>query len=38
MDKIKVGFYRNYFVDRRDAKCLTIVIIGKIIGLLLIGC
>jgi hypothetical protein len=29
-----VGFYRNYFVDRRDAKCSTNVIIGKIIGLL----
>jgi hypothetical protein len=26
------------FVDRRDAKCTTNVIIGKIIGLLPIGC
>jgi hypothetical protein len=33
-----VGFIEIIFVDRRDAKCSTIVIIGKIIGLLLIGC
>jgi hypothetical protein len=33
-----VGFIEIIFVDRRDAKCVTNVIIGKIIGLLLIGC
>jgi hypothetical protein len=32
-----VGFIEIIFVDRRDAKCTTNVIIEKIIGLLLIG-
>jgi hypothetical protein len=37
MDK-KWVFIEIIFVDRRDAKCSTIAIIGKIIGLLFIGC